>query len=107
MEAYASLGPKVPPVAADTAPVILQSWSLQHEVDYSGNAIFIATVKPRRGSAITGPSLLFLTVRPERKPRIISSIIIELNGHRQTIATAAVPGLIADLARTKVAEIFT
>lgn len=106
METFASLGPRAPAVAPDTAAVILAGWSLQHDLDYQGNAIFCATVRPHASGHMAAPSVLILAIRPTRYPVVVSGTMIDHLGHHQPLATARVPGMIADIARSKVREVF-
>lgn len=98
----AHLGPAPPKEAADTPAFTVRSWSVISDLNGLGEAC-LTFVGHAAGYNV---EVVLLVATHPGTGNVIRCVAIHHTGEHEKIPTAWIPGIVADLARTKTLEVF-
>ena len=100
---YTDLGPRIPLRFKDTAPVQISSWAALTDLDQGGRAL--VTFNVRRRNSFTAPWVTIVLAIVPRNLELMCATVYD-TGQKRRITFDDIPGLVLDLAKSRVAELF-
>lgn len=100
---YADLGPRIPLRFRDTAPVQIASWAALTDLDHGGRAL--VTFNVRRRNSLTAPWVTMVLAIMPKSHELVCATVYD-TGVKRRITFDDIPGLVLDLAQSRVAELF-